>query len=192
MRRAGPGVKLTREDFLLLPLLILATVVTLMLAPACRTGDDTRAERLALRARMTPAVGAEMSWTFTVRRSGPYNFGLEFSSPIEDAAVADVVQRAAAGAGMAKTIPAEFDFSWRIVNETKEVARGSGEEGVRGIIDSSDPVAGGGPMKSRALVFATFPAETGVPYTLRVTPRSGFIPLFRANPAFIIERRPAS
>src|SRR5213594_2898644 len=168
MRRAGPGVKLTREDFLLLPLLILAAVVTLMLAPACRTGDDNRAERLALRARMTPAVGAEMSWTFTVSRSGPHNFGLEFSSPIEDAAVADVVQRAAAGAGMAKTIPAEFDFSWRIVNETKEVARG--------IIDSSDPVAGGGPMKSRALVFATFPAETGVPYTLRVTPRSGFIP----------------
>ena len=173
--------------------LILGILVTLMLGPACGRGNDDRADRLELRARMTPAVGAEMSWTFTVRQSGPHTFGLEFSSPIEDAAVEDAVQRAAAGVGTATKIPAEFDFSWRIVTETNEVARGSGEEGVRGIIDSSDSgLGGGGPQKSRALVFATFPAQTGVPYTLRVTPRSGFITLFRANPAFFIERQPSS
>lgn len=165
---------------------------TLALAVACGPrGAEDRANRLALRARMTPAVGAEMSWSFTVRQNGPHAFGLEFSSPIADAVVADVVERAAAGAGKAK-VPPEFDFSWRIVNETKEIARGSGEEGVRGIIDTSDGGLGGGPLKSRALVFATFPAQTGVPYTLRVTPRSGFIPLLRANPAFIIEREPSS
>ena len=171
---------------------MLGSAGTLMLAVSCGTsGADDRVNRLVLRARMTPAIGAEMSWTFTVRQSGPHSFGLEFSSPIEDTAVEDAVQRAAAGVGTATKIPAEFDFSWRIVTETNEVARGSGEEGVRGIIDSSDSGLGGGPLKSRALVFATFPAQTGVPYTLRVTPRSGFIRLYRANPAFIIERQPS-
>jgi hypothetical protein len=170
----------------------LGVLVTLMLGLACGRDNDPRADRLELRARMTPAVGAEMSWTFTVRQDGPHSLGLEFASPIEDAAVAEVVQRAAAGVGTSTKTPAEFDFSWRIVNETKEVAHGSGEEGVRRIIDSSESGLGGGPLKSRAFVFATFPAQTGVPYTLRVTPRSGFIPLFRANPAFIIEREPSS
>jgi hypothetical protein len=171
--------------------LISAVVVTLI-AAACGADEEPRANRLALRARMTQAVDAEMSWSFTVKESGPHDLSLEFASPIEDAAVADAVQRAAGSAGSAGKAPSEFDFSWRIVNATSEVARGSGEEGVRGVIDSSENRGGGEPVKSRALVFGTFPAESGVPYTLRVTPRMGFIPLFRANPAFVIERKPPS
>jgi hypothetical protein len=171
----------------------LGAVIALVGVTACGRSDaDDRVNRLELRARMRPAVGAEMSWTFTVRQSGPHDLSLEFPSPIEDAAVADAVQRAASSVGSAGQVPAEFDFSWRVVDDGKEVASGSGQEGVRGIIDSSEDDPRGTPVKSRALVFGTFPAETGVKYTLRVVPQSGFVPLFRVNPAFLVERKPAS
>jgi hypothetical protein len=172
---------------------IAGAVITLTCISACGRSDaDDRVNRLELRARMRPAVGAEMSWTFTVRQSGPHDLSLEFPSPIEDAAVADAVQRAASSVGSAANVPAEFDFSWRVVSDTGEVARGSGHEGVRRIIDSTENDPQGKPVKSRALVFGTFPAETGVSYTLRVVPQSGFVPLFRVNPAFLVERKPSS
>lgn len=167
----------------------LGTLVALTCAPACEMrGPSGRVDSIALRATLTPVTGARQSWSFTVNHSGAHDISLEFPWPIEDKEAADLVQRATESVGTTATVPAEFDFSWEILEDTKQLAHGSGDGGVRGIVDSSDSGLGGGPLKSRALVVGTFPAQTGVTYTLRVVPRSAFAPLLRAKPAVLIER----
>ncbi len=175
--------------------LLMVTVVTLATltsAPACRTsGSDTREARLSLRARLTPATGARQSWSFTVKETGVHDVSLEFPWPIEDKEAADLVHRAVGTVGTAAAVPEEFDFSWEILEGTKEVAQGSGQKGVLAVTDSADSGLAPAP-NSRALVFGTFPAQAGVAYILRVVPRSGFLPLLSAKPAFVIERKPST
>lgn len=166
-------------------------LAALLASPACRRGAS-REELISLRARMPPVTDARLSWSFTAKQTAPHDIGLEFSWPIEDKEVAELVERASGSVGTATAVPAAFDFSWHILEGTKELARGSGQEGVRGIVESSSSGLGGGDVKRRSLVFGTFPAQAGVTYTVRVVPKSAFGPLLRVAPAVLIEQKPTT
>jgi predicted neuraminidase len=157
-------------------------VTTIVASLDCGASVADRESGIALRAPLLPAIGARQSWSFTVKSPGLHDVSLEFPWPVEVKAVSDVIERA----GGTGPVPAEFDFSWQVVQGEKELAAGSGDQGVKGVSDSSDS-GGGGSRKSRALVFGSFSAEPGVTCTIRWVSQSAFEPMLRARPVLLIE-----
>jgi hypothetical protein len=153
---------------------------------ACAGG---RENWISLRSPLVPANRSGVSLSFTAKNDGAHDISLEFSWPINDEEVAEFVERAAATAGSPSA--AEIDLSWQLQDDTREVAHGNGHERVTGIVDTSSSGLGGGPLKSRALVFGTFSLSAGSTYTLRLLPGPGLDAILRVLPTIQIERRPA-
>jgi hypothetical protein len=119
--------------------------------------------------------------SFTAAVSGDYVVTLNFRQPIEDEGVRDLVNRAASGVGIDKS-PARFDFEWRVFDGDHLTARGRGQEGATGTIDRGSLGLGGGPLKSRALVFGKFSAQASRIYTIELLAGPALIAVIRAKP----------
>lgn len=158
----------------------LTAAIAVTLALACGCGRDSRDERTVLRARLTPAVGAAQTWSFTAKESGPHDITLEFPAPMKDQYASALVERGVASVADKTKLPPEFQFTWQILEGPKEVAAGAGQNGVRGSLNQ------------HALVFGAFPAQSGTTYRLRVVLSSQFMTLLRAEPAMVIEAAPTS
>lgn len=85
------------------------------------------AEWFALKRELTLNDLNGLHATFTPVLSGDYSIALSFRVPLQDIEVRDLVNRSASGIGMDD--PVRFDFDWRIVQDEKLVASGTGRHG---------------------------------------------------------------
>lgn len=129
--------------------------------------------------------------SFTPALSGNYAVTLNFPQPMEDPQARDLVNKAASGVGIDEA-PARFDFEWRVLDADKLIARGTGQEGATGTIDTGSSGLGGGPLKSRALAFGEFTAEAGRHYTIELKVGSEFAPVMRGKPQLEVRLDPTS
>jgi len=159
-------------------------IVTGTFVGGCGNG---RPDWISLRTPLGPANQTGFSASFTAKNDGIHDISLEFSWPIEDPQVAAFVDRAAATAGSSSA--PELDVSWQLQNDSREVARGDGKQRVTGYMETSLNGLGGGPLKSRALVFGTCSLRAGSRYTLRLSPGTGFDAVLRVSPTIQVERR---
>lgn len=126
---------------------------------------------------------------FTARNRGAHSVILEFSWPIADAGVLEVVNNAGATTGSDQA--PVFDFTWQLLREGRVMSQRESPQRSTGTVDVGTTGLGGGPLKSRALVFGGFDLEAEQVYTLRVLPGPGFRAIVRAKPRVVIERLPA-
>ncbi len=129
--------------------------------------------------------------SFTPTLSGEYSTTLSFRQPMPDVEIRDLVNRSASGIGIDET-PVQFDFEWRVLRDEKVVARGTGRRGATGVVDTGSEGLGGGPLKSRALVFGKFTAEANRIYTIELHPGAELAPVLRSNPQLEVMLDPSS
>ena len=127
-----------------------------------------------------------VSIEFTAKASGSFSVILDFSWPIADASVLKVVDDAAATTGSDQA-PA-FDFTWQLLRQARVISERTSPQRSTGTVDVGTSGLGGGPLKSRGLVFGDFGVKAGEVYTLRVLPGPGFGFIARAKPRVVVQR----
>jgi hypothetical protein len=128
-----------------------------------------------------------VSTQFTSHNNGSHEVVLEFAWPIRDPGVLELVNDAAATTGSAGA--PTFDFAWQLLKEGHVVAQRESPQRSTGVVDTGTTGLGGGPLKSRGLVFGGFDLKAGDVYTLRVVPGPGFAAIVGVTPRIVVERK---
>ena len=130
-----------------------------------------------------------VSTQFISHRNGSHEVVLEFAWPIRDPLVLELVNDAAVTTGSARA--PRFDFAWQLLKEGRVVAQRESPQRSTGVVDTGTSGLGGGPLKSRGLVFGGFDLKAGDVYTLRVVPGPGFAAIVGVTPKIVVERKPS-
>jgi len=174
---------------------LLSGAVTVLLVSASGCIDDPGsgppAEWYLLRRELSVDDLKGVRASFTPALSGKYTVTLNFPQPMEDQQSRDLVNKAASSVGVHEG-PARFDFEWRVRDADRLIARGSGQEGATGTIDTGSWGLGGGPLISRALAFGGFSAEARRQYTIEMKVGAEFAMVMRGKPRLEVLLDPTS
>jgi hypothetical protein len=139
------------------------------------------ADRFPLKHELVPQDVSGLRVSFTPLTSSQYAIALDFPQPVEDREVSELVDRAVSDIRIASYV-APFAFSWRVLDGDALVSSGTSTGGAIGVIDTGTYGLGGGPLKSRALVFAQFPAQANRTYTLQFKAGPSLTAILRGKP----------
>jgi len=159
-------------------------LVLVVAAGSCADSPDGREARVSARRDLSSSDAVSIQ--FTAKNSGAHDVVLEFSWPIADVRVLELVNYAAATTGSDQA-PA-FDFAWQLLREGRVVSQRESPQRSTWVVDAATGGLGSGPLKSRGLAFGSFDLAAGEVYTLRVLPGPGFGAVVRAIPKIVVER----
>jgi len=153
-------------------------------AASCVDSPDGRETQISAQRELSSSDAVSIE--FTAKNTGAHSVTLEFSWPIADAKVLEVVNNAGATTGTEQA-PA-FDFTWQLLREGRVVSQRESPQRSTGTIEVGTSGFGGGPIKSIGLAFGGFELKTGEAYTLRILPGPGLGAIVRAKPRVVVER----
>ena len=152
---------------------------------SCASAGDGREAGISLQQTLT--ASEPVSIPFTAKRSGPHDLILDFTVPIADREVRDLIERAGATTGEAQA--PDFDFTWQVISDARVIAERSSPQRSEGVIQTGTSGLGGGPLTRTGLTFGAFNLTAGAVYTLRIVPGAGFRAIVASKPDVLVEHR---
>lgn len=147
-----------------------------------------------IRIPLAAEMRGEMSAPFVIPANAVYTVGLEFTTPIQNADVAQLVVKAASVEG--QHMP--FDLTWTVLDGTQAVGRGSGVDGISGAGEGGSGMTAvailpgktspRAPMPTtKTLYFGTFDGCAGRAYTLKFSHGPDLAAVLRSSPTIAID-----